>query len=130
MKPTIFPVLRYSDAPAAMEWLGRAIGFEKQVEFPGPDGTIAHAELRRGSGVIGISSATPSVESNPWSSVRQGVYVTVDDVNAHHQQAVTAGARIAIQPYDTPYGSREYLGVGPRRAPVGIRDLPHGLPEG
>jgi len=130
MKPTIFPVLRYADAPAAMEWLGRAIGFEKQVEFPGPDGTIAHAELRRGSGVIGISSATPPVESNPWSSVRQGVYVTVDDVNAHHQQAVTAGARIAIQPYDTPYGSREYSAWDLEGHLWGFGTYPMGSPEG
>jgi uncharacterized glyoxalase superfamily protein PhnB len=130
MKPTIFPVLRYADAPAAMEWLGRAIGFEKQVEFPGPDGTIAHAELRRGAGVIGISSATPPVESNPWSSVRQGVYVTVDDVDAHHQQAVTAGARIAIQPYNTHYGSREYSAWDLEGHLWGFGTYPMGSPEG
>ena len=91
MKPTIFPFLRYTDAPAAMDWLGRAFLFEKQVAFPGPDGTIVHAELRHGSGVIGLSSATPPMESNPWSSVRQGVYVTIDDVNAHHERAQSAG---------------------------------------
>ncbi len=34
MKPTIFPFLRYTDAPAAIEWLGRAFLFEKQVAFP------------------------------------------------------------------------------------------------
>jgi uncharacterized glyoxalase superfamily protein PhnB len=130
MKPTIFPVLRYADAPAAIEWLARAIGFEKQVEFPGPDGTIAHAELRRGAGVIGISSATPPVESNPWSSVRQGVYVTVKDVNAHHQRALTAGARIAIPPYDTPYGSREYSAWDLEGHLWGFGTYPMGSPEG
>jgi uncharacterized glyoxalase superfamily protein PhnB len=108
MKPTIFPVLRYTDAPAAIEWLCRAFQFEKQVVFPGSDGTVAHAELRRNGGVIGISSATPPVESNPWSAVLQGVYVTIDDVDAHHARAQSAGARIAIAPYDTHYGSREY----------------------
>lgn len=108
MTPTIFPVLRYADAPTAMDWLCRALDFEQQLSFPGPDGTVAHAELRHGAGVIGISSATPAVASNPWSSVRQGVYVVVDDVDAHHARAVTAGARIAIAPYDTSYGSREY----------------------
>ena len=76
---TIFPVLRYEDAPAAIEWLGLAFGFEKQAAFQGQDGTIVHAELRLGPGVIGLSSATPPVESNPWTSVRQGVYVTVED---------------------------------------------------
>ena len=96
MKPTIFPALRYKDAPAALEWLCRAFLFEKQAVFPAADGTIVHAELRRDGGVVGINSATPPVESNPWSSVLQGVYVTIDDVDAHHACAQSAGARIAI----------------------------------
>jgi uncharacterized glyoxalase superfamily protein PhnB len=108
MKPTIFPALRYKDAPAALEWLCRAFLFEKQAVFPAADGTIVHAELRRDGGVVGINSATPPVENNPWSSVLQGVYVTIDDVDAHHACAQSAGARIAITPYDTHYGSREY----------------------
>ena len=130
MKPTIFPVLRYTNASAAMEWLGRAFGFEKQVEFPGPDGTVVHAELRRGAGVIGISSAGPRTESNPWSSVRQGVYVTVDDVNAHHERTRAAGARIAIQPYNTPYGSREYSAWDLEGHLWGFGTYPMGSPEG
>ena len=105
MKPTIFPALRYKDAPAALEWLCRAFLFEKQAVFPAADGTIVHAELRRDGGVVGINSATPPVENNPWSSVLQGVYVTIDDVDAHHACAQSAGARIAITPYDTHYGA-------------------------
>ncbi len=108
MKPNIFPFLRYTDAPAAIEWLSRAFLFETQAALPGPDGTIVHAELRRGSGVVGLSSATSPTEGNPWSSIRQGVYVTIDDVDSHHERARAVGARIAISPYDTHYGSREY----------------------
>ena len=107
-KPTIFPVLSYRDAPAAIGWLGRAFSFQKQVVYPGPDGTIAHAELRREPGVIAISSVAPPSATNPWTSVRQGVYVTIADVDAHCRRAHSAGATIAIQPYDTHYGSREY----------------------
>ena len=107
-KPTIFPVLSYQNAPAAIEWLGRAFSFEKHVAYAGPDGTIAHAELRRDAGVIGISSVAPASDTNPWTSVRQGVYVNVADVDAHCQRAHAAGATIAIAPYDTQYGSREY----------------------
>jgi uncharacterized glyoxalase superfamily protein PhnB len=130
MKTTIFPVLSYTDAPAAMEWLGRAFCFEKQVAYPGPNGTIAHAELRRDAGVIGISSVAPATEGNPWSSVRQGVYVTVDDVNAHHERARSAGARIAIAPYDTHYGSREYSAWDLEGHLWGFGTYPMGSPEG
>ena len=55
--PNIFPALRYDDAPAAIEWLGRAFGFETHFEVPGPDGSIAHAELRLGAGMIMLGSA-------------------------------------------------------------------------
>ena len=130
MKPTIFPFLRYTDAPAAIEWLGRAFLFEKQVAFPGPDGTIVHAELRRGPGVIGLSSATPPTDSNPWSAVRQGVYMTIDDVDAHHTRARSAGARIAISPYDTHYGSREHSAWDLEGHLWGFGTYPMGSPTG
>src|SRR5688572_32286940 len=130
MTPTIYPVLRYKDAPAAIEWLGRAFLFDTQVSFPAPDGTIAHAELRRGAGVIGLSSATPPTDANPWSSVRQGVYVTVADVDAHCERARSAGARIAIQPYDTHYGSREYSAWDLDGHLWGFGTYPMGSPDG
>ena len=130
MKPSIFPVLRYKDAPAAIDWLCRAFLFEKQVVFPAPDGTVAHAELRRDGGVVGISSATPPVESNPWSSVCQGVYVTIDDVDAHYARAQSAGARIAIRPYDTHYGSREYSAWDVQGHLWGFGTYPMGSPSG
>jgi len=129
MKPTIFPALRYKDAPAALEWLCRAFLFEKQAVFPAADGTIVHAELRRDGGVVGINSATPPVENNPWSSVLQGVYVTIDDVDAHHACAQSAGARIAITIGTAWRGDRPLLAVpvgddrnGRRRIGRRIRD--------
>ena len=33
-KATIIPALRYPDAPAAIEWLCKAFGFEKHLMFP------------------------------------------------------------------------------------------------
>jgi uncharacterized glyoxalase superfamily protein PhnB len=129
-KPSIFPVLSYQNAPAAIEWLGRAFSFQQQVAYPGPDGTIVHAELRRDAGVIGISSVAPTSEGNPWTSVRQGVYVTVADVDAHCTRARSTGARIAIQPYDTHYGSREYSAWDHEGHLWGFGTYPMGSPEG
>ena len=45
-RPNIFPLLRYEDAPAALQWLATAFGFEQQLVIPGPGGRIEHAELR------------------------------------------------------------------------------------
>ena len=48
-RSSIFPFLRYKDAAAAIEWLGKAFGSEEHLVVPNPDGTIAHAELRLGN---------------------------------------------------------------------------------
>jgi uncharacterized glyoxalase superfamily protein PhnB len=48
-RSSIVPSLRYHDAPAAIEWLCRAFGFEKRLVVPGADeGKVVHAELVRG----------------------------------------------------------------------------------
>jgi uncharacterized glyoxalase superfamily protein PhnB len=106
--PNIFPALRYENGPAAIEWLGRAFGFEKHMVVPGPEGTIAHAQLKLGPGVIMLGSGKHGRGDNPWDTVQQGVYVYVADVDAHHARAKAAGADIVRELQDTDYGSREY----------------------
>jgi uncharacterized glyoxalase superfamily protein PhnB len=107
-RSNIFPVLRYRDARAAIDWLVGAFGFETKEVHEGPDGSIAHAELRFGPGVLGLSSAATTPGSNPWTTVRQGVYARVADVDAHHDRARAAGADVVMPPTDLDYGSREY----------------------
>ena len=106
--PAVFPVYRYANAPETMAWLGRAFGFTVQADYRTPDGLVAHAELRRGATVFGISSRTPVTKDNPWSEVRSGVYVRVDDADAAYARARAAGADVAIALRDTSYGSREF----------------------
>ena len=55
-KSTIMPALRYADAPAAIEWLCTVLGFERHAVYPGPDGTIAHAELTLHGGMVMLGS--------------------------------------------------------------------------
>jgi len=52
----IIPSMRYRNTPAAIEWLCKAFGFEKHLVVPGEDGTIAHAQLTLGNGMIMVSS--------------------------------------------------------------------------
>ena len=108
VQPNIFPILLYRDATAAMAWLARAFGFETRMEVPGPDGTVAHAELRLGAGTIGVSSKTPPDGKNPWTTVDQGVYVCVDNPDAHHDRAKAEGAAITEELVDLPVGHSRY----------------------
>jgi uncharacterized glyoxalase superfamily protein PhnB len=106
--------LSYDDARAAVDWLEQAFGFERSSVHEGPDGTIAHAELRYGDGMIMLGAAGPNgfglKTPRELGAVNQGVYVIVDDgIDAHHERALSAGAEIVRQPNDTDYDSREYM---------------------
>ena len=49
---TIIPCLRYRDAHAAIDWLCKAFGFEKQAVYEDGQGRVEHAQLVYGSGMV------------------------------------------------------------------------------
>ena len=100
----VFPAVRYEDTAPALEWLRHAFGFEDVQVTPGPDGSIAHAELSLGGGVVMFGSGGEEPQS---------VYVALDDVDGHYERARAAGAEIVRDPTDTHYGSREYSARDP-----------------
>ncbi|HNB25735.1 MAG TPA: VOC family protein [Alphaproteobacteria bacterium] len=106
--PNIFPALKFKDAPKAIDWLGRAFGFQRQFVAPGEDGGVAHAQLRHGAGMIMMGSAGQPDAANPWTTEPFGIYVVVADIDAHFARAKAAGAKIERPLADTAYGSREY----------------------
>jgi uncharacterized glyoxalase superfamily protein PhnB len=114
---TIFPALRYRDAPAAIEWLGRAFGFEPRMVVDGPNGTVVHAELAYDGAVIMLGTARPP-EADDYSAAAPppggtALYLAVADPDAHHERARDAGAEIVRALADTDYGSREYSARDP-----------------
>lgn len=112
--PNIFPALRYKDAPAAIEWLGDAFGFAKRAVIDGPKGTIAHAELQLGTGMVMLGSESNDDDRPFGSHAGQGwIYVVIDDPDAHFERAKAAGAEIVMELTDTDYGSRDYSARDP-----------------
>jgi uncharacterized glyoxalase superfamily protein PhnB len=104
---TLYPLMRFTDAPAAMEFLEAAFGFTRRAVVENPDGTIAHAELSLGPSTLMLGSD----RDDPRLGRRAGqgrIYVAVDDPDAHCAQAREAGAEILDDPFDTDYGSRDY----------------------
>lgn len=100
--PNIFPFMRFSDADAALEWLSRAFGFDEQVAYRSDDGVVQHAQMSLGPGIFMLGQGDPN---DPAS---HGVYVAVEDVDAHYERAKAAGAEIVREIEDTDYESREY----------------------
>lgn len=113
----IHPSLFYDDAPAAIDWLCRAFGFTRRLVVPGPNGAIMHSELSLGTGVVMVGSSNPEAgRVSPrqlQGRVAQAISVFVPDPDAHHQQALTAGARILRPLRDEEYGARGYMAEDP-----------------
>ena len=93
-KATLIPCLRYRNAPAAIDWLSKVFGFEKQLVVPGSDGTIAHAQLSFGNGMIMLGSVSDTeygrLIKQPdeiGGSETQSPYVIVTDADAVYARA-------------------------------------------
>ena len=109
--PSIFPTLRYRDAEAALEWLKQAFGFTEHVVYRNDDGVIEHGELTYGSGMIMFGQHRDDGFVDPSGDPKTspvGLYVVIDDADAHHARAVAAGAEIVRDLEDQAYGSRDY----------------------
>jgi uncharacterized glyoxalase superfamily protein PhnB len=107
--PTVFPTLAYDDAPAAIDFLVAAFGAERHAVYAGDDGTIQHAELGFGNGIVMLGSSGPEKSA----AAGGGIYIVIDDPDAHCARARAAGAEITRDLHDEPYGSREYSAKDP-----------------
>ena len=109
--PRISSAIYYVDAPAAIDWLCRAFGFEVRLKIEGEGGSIQHSELTYGEGVIMVAQGglpdKPSFRQSPRSingANTQNMMIYVDDVEAHCAQARAAGAKIVSELKTTDYG--------------------------
>jgi uncharacterized glyoxalase superfamily protein PhnB len=114
-KSTIMPGLRYRDAPAAIDWLCHVLGFERHVIYPGPNGTIGHAELTLGGGMVMLGSQKDDEYERGFKTPEElggfetrSTYVVVPDADAVYTRAQAAGAAIVRPIQNTDYGSREF----------------------
>ena len=114
---TVIPCLRYRDAPAAIEWLCNTFGFEKHLVVSGDGGTIAHAQLSFGNGMVMLGSVQK--DENAFDRLMkqpdeigggqtQSSYVVVTDADALYASSKAAGARIAMEIKDEDYGGRGF----------------------
>ena len=120
----VFPMLAYEDAATAIDWLCNAFGFreEREERHTEEDGSVTHAEIERDGNRIMLATPNEHYQGpkrhretceaaarwldNPW--VIDGVFVEVDDLDAHHAQALAAGATVIRPPGEPGVGFRIY----------------------
>ncbi|MGA7415636.1 MAG: VOC family protein [Bryobacteraceae bacterium] len=112
---TVIPGMRYRKAPEAIEWLCQALGFDKQVVYANPDGTIAHAQLTFGNGMIMLGSVVDSTfgklmkqPDEIGGANTQSTNLISADPDAMYARAKAAGAEIVMDITDMEYGGRAF----------------------
>lgn len=104
-------LLVYQDLEAAHRFLVDVFGFG-----PGPlhrdgHGTVVHAEVHAGDGVVWLHREAPEFRlASPATSgtASHCMAIDVDDVEAHYERTRAAGAEISHEPTAMEYGVREY----------------------
>jgi uncharacterized glyoxalase superfamily protein PhnB len=117
-RPTFTVAAFYRDPKTALEWLGRAFGFEVTmvIEDAAGDPRNCHYEMGiEGRGRIMIGGEWADWTRSPASAGgvnTQSTHVDlVRDLDAHCAIARSAGATIVAEPEDQFYGDRTYRAV-------------------
>ncbi len=114
----VTPCLVVSGAAKALDFYGDVFGATERMRFPGPDGSVAHAEIQIGDAVVIVEEEDPQRGTKappagglPGTPVFQFIYV--EDVDAVVARAVERGATLQRAPEDQFYGDRDAFILDP-----------------
>ena len=114
----ITPALIVDGGQKALEFYAQVFGATERMRFPGPNGTIAHAEIEIGDAVVIVEEASPWMGTKaPPSDGLEGspvfMYIYVDDVDAVIERAVKLGATLKRPAQTQFYGDRDGFIIDP-----------------
>jgi len=98
---TVTPYLTVSGAANVIDFMKKAFGAKELFRFPGPNGTVAHAEVQIGDSMIMIGDAGPQFPPMPAK-----IHLYVEDCDRYYKQALAAGATSVREMQDQFYGDR------------------------
>ncbi len=108
----ITPALVVDGAAKALTFYAQVFGAEERSRFPGPGGTIAHAEIEIGDSVVIVEDASPFMGTEPpprggLPGSPTSLFIYVEDVDATIRRAVELGATLRRPATDQFYGDRD-----------------------
>ena len=114
----VTPCLIVRGAGQALDFYAEVFGAAERMRFPGPGGTVAHAEIQIGDSVVMVEdedpqrgTTAPPAGGLPGTPVFQFIYV--EDVDAVVARAVELGATMKRAPQDQFYGDRDGFIIDP-----------------
>ena len=114
----VTPCLIVRGGDKALEFYAAVFGATERMRFPGPDGSVAHAEIEIGDSVVIVEEESPyrgtqapPASGLPGTPVFQFLYVA--DVDTTVDSAVEHGATLVRAPENQFYGDRDAYVVDP-----------------
>jgi uncharacterized glyoxalase superfamily protein PhnB len=105
---SITPYLVVVGADKLVTFLEHAFAGTCVERIPGPNGALAHAEVRIGDSIVMLGEA--SERAKAYSAT---LYHYVSNVDETHRRAVAAGAKVLTEPMDMFYGDRSGAVIDP-----------------
>ncbi len=98
---SITPYLVVAGAAKLIDFLKHAFNAKEMHRMAGPDGKVAHAELKIGDSPVMMGEA-----KGQWQPMPSMLYLYVADCDAVYKRALDAGATSVSEPADMFYGDR------------------------
>jgi len=99
---SITPYIIVKGAAQFIEFMKNAFAGTERLRVPTPSGSLMHAEVEIGNGVIETADANEQFPPAPTA-----IHLYVDDADATYARALQAGAASLYPMTDQPYGDRE-----------------------
>jgi PhnB protein len=108
----VTPCLVVQGGVKALEFYAEVFGATERMRFPGPDGTVAHAEIQIGDSVVIVEDEVPErgTKAPPPGGLAGSsfsLFIYVEDVDGVVARAVELGATLQRPPHDQFYGDRD-----------------------
>jgi PhnB protein len=106
---SVTPSIMVAGAAKAIDFYKKALGAEELSRFPGPDGSIMHAEIRIGDSPIMLGDEMPEQGAkgpNAYGGTPVSFFIYQDNVDAAWKRAIDAGGKQIMPLADQFWGDR------------------------
>jgi PhnB protein len=106
---SVTPSIMVAGAARAIDFYKKALGAEELSRFPGPDGSIMHAEIRIGDSPIMLGDEMPEQGAKgpkAYGGTPVSLFVYLDNVDAAWKRAIDAGGKQIMPLADQFWGDR------------------------
>jgi len=113
---SVTPYLIVKGAVRAIDFYKQAFGATEIMRFPGPDNTIAHAEIKIGDSIVMLADSPAGGEFRDPQALGGspiGLMIYVPEVDKTFKNAVSLGAKQSRPVVDQFYGDRSGTLVDP-----------------